>query len=664
MSDVFLSYARADQARIESLAKALEELGHSVWWDRNIEGGSHFAKDIEREIRAARAVVVAWSAHSIESHWVLDEAGYARDEGKIVPITLDGTQQPFGFRQVQALDFSEWPASRSGLAGLERAVARLIGEAPHELVEAPAAAPGKRSNKRALVLGGTVAAALLVAGGTYVAMNGTTAETVEVASEPVALAILPFSVSGDAGDGDNALTNGFSGALNTNLSGLAGLALVSNTSTTQLAEEGLSIAAIGERLGVDYLVEGSMQFSGSEVVLDIALIEARSSRQLWNERFREDRGFLDVLMLRTSNALASMLQSRFGVGQGSTIAHVDANPRAYEAYLRGMELLLSRQFGDNRRSAFAQFQRAVQIDPDFAAAQAALGLTLALGDPAAFSLSPSEGEALATASIDNALERDPGNLMAQVARELMPTTFGGDVGAAIVNLQELTQDHPDYALGQYALGLNLTAVGESEAALQHYREALRIDPVDTSYNNFYTLSLVLAGNYDEVRSAAMECTDCFLVNDVWYGGLMWLADDEQYRSDASLWRERWTTILPEEERFLPSLVLPAYRENRPLPVTAAELGVNDVAPVILAAFGQYEDALSVLGQQGEEYRGLDQTARLLDSPSPDWPEEVRADPRYHAVFDDPVSQSILEERRKRGNLHSFPVFPVRPYEGP
>ena len=106
MADIFLSYARADQPKIERLAEALEAAGHTLWWDRHIEGGQHFAKDIEREITAAKAVIVAWSGDSIESNWVLDEASYARDEKKLVPLSLDGTQPPFGYRQIQSLDFT------------------------------------------------------------------------------------------------------------------------------------------------------------------------------------------------------------------------------------------------------------------------------------------------------------------------------------------------------------------------------------------------------------------------------------------------------------------------------------------------------------------------------------------------------------------------------
>ena len=103
---VFLSYARTDRPRVAKLAEALAAAGLSVWWDTAIETGSRFSTEIERELNAADVVVVAWSAASVTSAWVLDEAGAGRDRGRLVPVQLDDTAPPLGFRQYQATDLS------------------------------------------------------------------------------------------------------------------------------------------------------------------------------------------------------------------------------------------------------------------------------------------------------------------------------------------------------------------------------------------------------------------------------------------------------------------------------------------------------------------------------------------------------------------------------
>ena len=108
MASVFLSYSRDDIERIRPLAAALERAGHDVWWDRHIAGGEEYAAAIEQALEAAEVVVVVWTASSVKSAWVRDEAGHGRDTHRLVPITLDDCTPPLGFRQYQTVDLSKW----------------------------------------------------------------------------------------------------------------------------------------------------------------------------------------------------------------------------------------------------------------------------------------------------------------------------------------------------------------------------------------------------------------------------------------------------------------------------------------------------------------------------------------------------------------------------
>ena len=69
---------------------ALEAAGLSLWWDARIEGGAAFAKSIEAALEECDAVIVVWSAQSVGSDWVLDEAAKGRDLHKLVPVSFDG----------------------------------------------------------------------------------------------------------------------------------------------------------------------------------------------------------------------------------------------------------------------------------------------------------------------------------------------------------------------------------------------------------------------------------------------------------------------------------------------------------------------------------------------------------------------------------------------
>src|SRR3982750_2037740 len=108
MARVFLSYDRDDADKARPIATALEKAGHSVWWDLQVRGGAQFSKVIEDALKAADVVVVLWSVNSVESSWVRDEASAGRDSGRLIPLSLDGTSAPLGFRQFQTLDFSKW----------------------------------------------------------------------------------------------------------------------------------------------------------------------------------------------------------------------------------------------------------------------------------------------------------------------------------------------------------------------------------------------------------------------------------------------------------------------------------------------------------------------------------------------------------------------------
>ena len=129
MASVFLSYDRDDTARARPIAVALEKAGHSVWWDRHIKGGVQYSKEIEAALEAADAVVVLWSTNSVESAWVRDEAAAGRDSGRLVPVLIDGTDPPLGFRQYQAIDLPRFKGrGRSdGLDELLMSVSALGG---------------------------------------------------------------------------------------------------------------------------------------------------------------------------------------------------------------------------------------------------------------------------------------------------------------------------------------------------------------------------------------------------------------------------------------------------------------------------------------------------------------------------------------------------------
>ena len=108
MSDIFISYASADRETAHKFADALEGLGWSVWWDREIPPGKTFDQVIEEELNSARCVVVLWSKESVRSRWVRTEASAALDRECLVPALIDTVAIPLEFKRIQAATLTDW----------------------------------------------------------------------------------------------------------------------------------------------------------------------------------------------------------------------------------------------------------------------------------------------------------------------------------------------------------------------------------------------------------------------------------------------------------------------------------------------------------------------------------------------------------------------------
>ncbi len=109
MHEIFISYSRRDISTVRALTTALSQKGLSVWVDRSdIREGDAYDTQIEEAIAQTSVVIVLWSEHSIRSHWVRAEAAYALAKHKLLPISIDQSQPPLQFMQIQAIDFGSW----------------------------------------------------------------------------------------------------------------------------------------------------------------------------------------------------------------------------------------------------------------------------------------------------------------------------------------------------------------------------------------------------------------------------------------------------------------------------------------------------------------------------------------------------------------------------
>jgi TolB-like protein len=374
---VFLSYARTDRQQAERLAAALEAAGLDVWWDTLIEGGAAFAKSIETSLEACDAVVACWSRGSVASDWVLDEAGRGRDLRKLVPVTLDGTEPPLGFRQYHAVDLSRWrgdPAAAE-IAAIVRGIAASRGHsaAPRPALVVP---PARVSRRRVLAVAGGVAAAAAagVAAWRFGRSGGATARTTSVA-------VLPFdNLSGSAEQ--DYFSDGLSEELRATLARNETLQVMAQASSRQFRDRAEDAVTIADKLGVKFLLDGSVRRSGNSVRVTADVIDGETGFSRWSRTF--DRALSDIFAVQSEIAgtVARALITRFapdaadpGGVVGSTAGGTDVLA-AFDAYLRGRALYDLSADEASERAALAQFDAAIAADPGYAAAHAARARTL------------------------------------------------------------------------------------------------------------------------------------------------------------------------------------------------------------------------------------------------------------------------------------------------
>lgn len=367
--DVFLSYNRGSSEFAQKVFDALTGEGLDVWWDAMLGGGDNFAHTTEQALETAGAVVVLWSAEAVQSHWVRDEATRGRDRGRLVPVSIDGTQPPLGFRQIQYLDLSGWKGSRTDprFDGLIKAI-RATAERPHEqasfqpsLPQGPAAT----SRRGALLIGGGATAALL-AGGFGLWKSGLLGGQTRTNS----VAVLPFRNLDDAGQAY--FSDGLAEELRATLSRISNLAVAAETSSNSFRDAGPGVRQIAKALGVSFLLQGSVRRAGDMVRITTQLVDGATGFEKWSRTF--DRNLVDIIAVQSEIATLvadALAISIAGAGQAPGKRAGGTNSSAaLDAFLRSKALYLSASNEEETRAALAELDKAIAIDPKFAAAHA------------------------------------------------------------------------------------------------------------------------------------------------------------------------------------------------------------------------------------------------------------------------------------------------------
>jgi TolB-like protein len=376
-SRIFLSYSRADLESAQVVAEAMREAGLEVWWDAQIEGGAAFAKAIAAALQSSDAVVVLWSAHSLESDWVLDEAAHGRDQKKLVPVSLDGSEPPLGFRQYQSIAarISRGRLDEESLQALLRAIMPLAGREAAPRAK-PVRAPADKGRRRLLLAG---AGALVSAAGVGALgwRRGWFGLAVPAGGDR-SVAVMPFqNLSGDPRK--SYFSDGLSEELRATLARNQRLKVMAKASSNLFRESSEGPVKIAAELGVAFLLNGSVRWAGNDVRVAVDLVDGGNGFTRWAHTFERRIDDVFAVQEEIANTVAAAMAAEVApttpdAQRAASGGTVDA--AAFDAYLRGRAMYETGDDEASERRALELFDEAIARDPRYAAAYAARAATL------------------------------------------------------------------------------------------------------------------------------------------------------------------------------------------------------------------------------------------------------------------------------------------------
>ncbi|HET9459200.1 MAG TPA: toll/interleukin-1 receptor domain-containing protein [Sphingomicrobium sp.] len=479
MASVFLSYSREDVAKAQVVAAALERHGHKVWWDRQLHGGSRFSKEIEQALKGADAVVVLWSRSSIESAWVQDEAAEGRDSGRLVPLLIDDSKPPLGFRQFQTIDLSGWKGRPGGaIKAVHEAILAKGGQTAPAAAE-PRAATAAIRNRRPVALAAIAIVAILMAGLAYwlVAASGGAEPT------PLRLQLGEFK----------ALSREVPEAAPETLREELLAALATDSVIVATTADAPSSSSPG------YALSATVRNSGDELLFTIHVTNPESGAALWSETLARPAAIAEIAPRQAAVGVSQVL--RCGLG-GAARYGKPMPDETLSVYLSFCEEYWSDTMGKpgNATRALDLARRVVALAPDFSRGWSGLG-QVAIWSSREGRLTNVEGlRSEARKAAERAIDLDGENSQAYEVLAILEPPFAFAEREKL-HLKSVTVRPGDCGCEYVGYGAFLSRVGRNAEAVDAFKRAHDMIPLSADVNAGWADALFVAGRADEAQHA-------------------------------------------------------------------------------------------------------------------------------------------------------------------
>ena len=323
------------------------------------------------------------------------------------------------------------------------------------------------------------------------------------------VAVLPF-LDLSANKDQSHLSDGLTEELLNALARVKGLSVAARSSSFLFRDPGVDIREVGRRLGVAAVVEGSVRKDGDRLRVTAQLIDARGGFHLWSQQY--DRLLVDAFAIQEEIAreVASALSAELTSGiPDRLVARATAVPEAYELYLKGRHEW-NRRSREGIVKAAEAFERAVELDPRYAAAWAGLADAYQLlpdyaDVPAREGLSQAKTAALRAIALDSTLAA------AHAALGALLDDYDRDRAGSERAYRTAISLNPGYATARQWLAIHLADDGRFDDAIAEIERARRLDPLSPIINTAAGAVRYFARDYDgaiaEYRAVIREKPD-------------------------------------------------------------------------------------------------------------------------------------------------------------
>ena len=316
------------------------------------------------------------------------------------------------------------------------------------------------------------------------------------------IAVIPFlNMTGEKNQ--DFFCDGLSESLIMALSKVPQLFVIARESTFRYKGKEVKTKQVSEELGVQYVLEGSLQRAGDRVRITAQLIEALTGHHLWSERY--DRSLKDIFDLQDEITMKILTELRVKITEGETIRIQAKGTNNLQAYLNVLEAegYLYQNYKEGNAVAKRLLQEAVRLDPNYAQAHIDLSIALAREVWLGVSESPQETLSNAMKSAQRAVELDNSSAEAQTAVSRVFLLLRQHDKAIETGERGVRLD-PNSAIANFILALTLVYSYRSEEAFPLIRQGIRLNPFYPNLYNSYGMAYRETGRYEEGIAAVKK----------------------------------------------------------------------------------------------------------------------------------------------------------------